>query len=175
MIRMLRVAAAFALATLFVPKSATAQGTTTYNLAAGWALPTGDFSDFNEYGFSLIGGLGFAMPGSPVRFRAEGLYNQFNHPSPSNQSSRAGGFTGNALYDFSMGPGTPFTPYAIGGVGLYGTRFNDNAGTDWNVGWNIGGGVKFPLSGFSVYAEVRYHSVSSVDVSYVPIVFGVIF
>lgn len=172
MSRSFRIGAALALAALgFVPSLASAQ-TTTYNLAAGWSMPTGDFGDFNDAGFALIGGLGFAMPGSPIRFRAEGLYNQFNHKR-SDESSRAGGFTGNALYDFAMGPGTPFTPYAIGGIGLYGTRLFDEESTAWNVGWNIGGGIKFPLTGFSVYVEARYHSVN--DVNFAPIVFGVVF
>ncbi|MGH7618121.1 MAG: outer membrane protein [Gemmatimonadaceae bacterium] len=169
-------AAAPLLALMLVPAFARAQGSgPTYNFAAGWALPTGSFGDFNDSGFGLTAGITFPAPGSPIRLRAEAAYNQFNHSQPLDQSSRAGGFTGNAVYDFSMGPGAQFTPYAIGGVGFYGTRFSDNGATDWNFGWNLGGGVRFPLSGFSVYVEARYHSISSVDVSFAPIVFGVSF
>jgi opacity protein-like surface antigen len=177
MSRSLRVGATIALATLIaIPGLATGQGTvTTYNLAGGIALPTGSYGDFNESGFSLIGGLGLAMPGTPLRFRGEASYSQFNHKSPFNNSSRAGGFTGNAVYDFAMGPGAPVTPYAIGGIGFYGTRNFDNQDNVWNVGWNLGGGLRFPLTGFSVYVEARYHSVSSADVSFAPIVFGVSF
>jgi opacity protein-like surface antigen len=177
MSRSLNACAAFALAAaLLSPTVAHAQGNAnTFNLAGGWSVPTGSFGDFNSAGFALIGGLGFGATGSPIRIRAEAAYNQFNHPSPSNQSSRAGGFTGNAVYDFPMGPGAQFTPYGIGGIGFYGARFSDNGDTQWNVGWNLGGGVRFPLTGFSVYVEARYHSVSSVDVSFAPIVFGVVF
>jgi opacity protein-like surface antigen len=177
MSRSLHARVAFVLTALFFsPALARAQGAgTTYNLAGGWSLPTGSFGNFNDAGFALIGGLGFGAPGSPIRIRAEAAYNQFNHSSPSNESSRTGGFTGNAVYDFPMGPGAQFTPYGIGGLGFYGTRLFDNADTQWNIGWNIGGGVKFPLSGFSVYVEARYHSVSSVDVGFAPIVFGVVF
>src|SRR5262249_5372049 len=143
--------------------------------AAGFALPTGDYGDFNQGGFAFIGGLGISAPGTPIRFRAEAAYNQFNHKDPLDGSSRAGGFTGNAVYDFPMGPGSGFTPYAIGGVGMYGTRDFDDEDTQWNFGWNIGGGIRFPLTGFSVYVEARYHSVSSADVSLAPIVFGISF
>ena len=177
MSRSIRAGVLIALGALTLgPQAARAQKTpTTFNLAGGIGLPTGSFGDFNESGFSLIGGLGFAAPASPIRFRAEAAYNQFNHKSPSSQSSRAGGFTGNAVYDFAMAPGATFTPYAIGGIGLYGTRDFDNSDSQWNVGWNLGGGVRFPLTGFSVYVEARYHSVSSVAVSFAPIVFGVAF
>jgi opacity protein-like surface antigen len=177
MTRSLRAGALIALGTLIsLPHLATAQGTVaTYNLAGGIALPTGSYGDFNDSGFSLIGGIGMAMPGSPLRFRGEASYSQFNHKAPFDQSSRAGSFTGNAVYDFSMGPGTTFTPYAIGGIGFYGTRDFDNQDSQWNFGWNLGGGVRFPLTGFSVYVEARYHSVSNVDVHYAPIVFGVTF
>jgi opacity protein-like surface antigen len=178
MSRFIRAAALFTLGALIVgPRAASAQRTiTTYNLAAGGALPTGAFGDVHETGFALIGGLGFAMPASPIRFRAEASYNQFNHKEPfaDVSSSRAGGFTGNAIYDFPSGRGSP-TPYAIGGVGLYGTRDFDDADTQWNVGWNLGGGIRFPLTGFSVYVEARYHSVSSANVSFTPITFGVVF
>jgi hypothetical protein len=177
MSRSIRAGALLALAAILtVPRVATAQGTvTTYNLAGGVALPTGSFGEGNESGFSLIGGLGLTAPGSPLRFRAEAAYNQFNHKGPVGQSSRAGGFTGNAVYDLVLGPGASFTPYGIGGIGLYGTRDFDNAPTQWNAGWNIGGGIRFPLTGFSVYVESRYHSVSSAAVSFAPITFGVVF
>src|SRR5215471_3494638 len=164
MSRFIRAAALVMMGALILgPRAASAQGTVThFNLAAGGALPTGSYGDFNETGFALVGGLGFAMPASPLRFRAEASYNQFNHKSPFSESSRAGGFTGNAIYDFSSGRGSP-TPYAIGGVGLYGTRDFDDQDTAWNIGWNLGGGIRFPLTGFSVYVEARYHSISSAD------------
>jgi opacity protein-like surface antigen len=176
MSRSIRAVALLTLSALIIgPRAASAQRTiTTYNLAAGGALPTGSYGDFNETGFALAGGLGLAMPASPIRFRVEAAYNQFNHKSPFNESSRAGGFTGNAIYDFSSGRGSP-TPYAIGGIGLYGTRNFDDQNTAWNAGWNLGGGIRFPLTGFSVYVEARYHSISSADVSFAPITFGIVF
>lgn len=176
MTRLTRAGAVLAVAVLAsLPSAASAQAGNTFNIAAGYSLPTGDFSDFNDAGFSLNGGLGFGAAGTPIRFRAEAFYNQFNHKAPSNQTSRAGGFTGNAVYDFAVSRGTPFTPYAIGGVGMYGTRLFAGEDSQWNFGWNLGGGLRFPLTGFSVYIEARYNSISNVDVAFAPIVFGVTF
>jgi len=159
------------------PRHAAAQGAhSTFNFAGGWALPTGDYGDLNQSGFALVGGLGVSAPGTPLRFRAEAAYNQFNHKDTfGTGSSRAGGFTGNAIYDLPVSRGSGFAPYAIGGIGLYGTREFDDENTAWNAGWNLGGGIRFPLTGFSVYVEARYHSVSSADVTLAPIVFGVQF
>jgi opacity protein-like surface antigen len=178
--RSIRAGALIALVSLTIgPRRAAAQAAhSTFNFAGGWAVPTGDYGTLNQSGFALIGGLGINAPGSPIRFRAEASYNQFNHKDsvdPFGGSSRAGGFTGNAIYDFPMSRGSGFTPYAIGGIGLYGTRDFDDEETAWNVGWNLGGGIRFPLTGFSVYVEARYHSISAADVAIAPIVFGVQF
>jgi len=179
MLRSIRAGVAIALVFLTIgPHHAAAQGArSTFNFAAGWAVPTGDFGSFNQSGFALVGGLGISAAGSPIRFRGEASYNQFNHKDtdPFGGSSRAGGFTGNAIFDFPVSRGSGFTPYAIGGIGLYGTKQDDFENTAWDVGWNLGGGIRFPLTGFSVYVEARYHSVSNADVSLAPIVFGVQF
>ena len=45
----------------------------------------------------------------------------------------------------------------------------------YNFGYNVGGGVRFALSGFSAYVEARYHSISNANVSFVPLVFGLQF
>jgi len=176
MTRLTRAGAVLAVAVLAsLPSAASAQAGNTFNVAAGYSLPTGTFSTFNDGGFSLTGGLGFGAAGTPIRFRAEAFYNQFNHKSPNNETSRAGGFTGNAIFDFPVSRGTPFTPYAIGGVGMYGTRIANELDSEWNVGWNVGGGLRFPLTGFSVYIEGRYNSVSNTNVAFAPFVFGVTF
>ena len=145
---------------LLVAQSATitlGAQTTTFNLAGGLAIPTGDFGDFHESGYTLIAGIGLTQRASPIAFRAEGIYNEFNRKSSvlGNGNSRAGGITGNATYDFRLASGA-FTPYVIGGIGFFSTRFG-GGDSDTNVGWNVGGGLRFPLSGFSAYFEARYH------------------
>lgn len=157
-----------------------AQGATTatFNAFAGLSLATGNFGDRNDAGYAVGLGFGFRQGLSPLAFRAEGIYDEFNQNSPGTSKSHASAITGNAIYEFLMGPTNAFVPYAIGGIGYYNSREPSplfDIESESNFGWNLGGGVRFPLSGFSVYAEARYHSVSNSGVQFAPIVFGVSF
>jgi opacity protein-like surface antigen len=147
-----------------------------FNLAAGVTLPTGQFGDRNDVGYHLTGGVGVKQPGALLGFRAEGMYNGFNE-KVTNDNSHAGVITVNATYDLSTNSRTKTSSlYAIGGAGYYSTRepfFSSESTTD--IGWNIGGGFEFALTGFSAYVEARYHYVSNTDVRFVPITFGVVF
>jgi opacity protein-like surface antigen len=122
--------------------------------------------------------MGLRQPGSPISFRAEGVYTAYNQKFSDNTKTSAGGITGNALYTISVSPGTPVTPYIIGGIGYYNTRVDvrsSEVASEWDIGWNLGGGLRFPLSGFSAYIEARYNKVSNADVAFTPIVFGLAF
>ena len=161
---------------LAAPGTASAQSTTTFNLGGGLSLANGDFGDRNDAGYSLIVGIGMRQSGSPFGLRAEGIYTEYDQKFLGGKA-RAGGILGSATYDFAVGF-PAFVPYAIGGIGFYSTRepvsgFDTESET--NVGWNLGGGVRIPLSGFSAYFEGRYHSVSNAGVAFAPIVFGVRF
>jgi opacity protein-like surface antigen len=77
--------------------------------------------------------------------------------------------------------GTSFSPYAIGGAGLYRPN-SDFAGggstqSENHFGWNVGGGVKIPLSGFKTFIEARYNrvNINGGSLSFVPLTFGVMF
>ena len=177
--RLLNTAAALSLVCLFArPTTAHAQQTITHiNGAAGLAVGTGSFGDRNDAGYSLLIGLGIGQPTSALSFRAEGMYNQFDEKF-ARETSHATSLTGNLVYELAGGRAAEFVPYVIGGVGIYSTREPDGpleTDSRTNVGWNVGGGVRFPLSGFSVYTEARYHSVGNVDIQMAPIVFGVVF
>lgn len=180
MTRLLRPCSALSLLLILsASNAARAQGptTTTFNAFGGLSATTGQFGDRNDAGYSL--GLGFGMRQglSPLAFRAEAAYNEFSQKFAGDKA-HATGFTANAIYEFLTGPTNAFVPYAIGGIGYYSTREPDplfNGESQSNIGWNLGGGVRFPLSGFSVYAEARYHSISNAGVQFAPIVFGVVF
>jgi len=148
-----------------------------YNIAAGLSLANGDFGDRNDAGYALIVGLGFTQRASPFSARAEGIYTEYNSKFRDSDNSHAGGITANAVYDFKSSPNAPITLYGIGGVGVYSVKEESVFGNDseTGVGWNLGGGFRFPLTGFSAYVEVRYHSVSSANASFTPIVFGLRF
>jgi len=165
------------LAALAAPTQAHAQSSLTFNLAAGLALPNGSFGDAHDAGYALIAGMGLRQPGSPISFRAEGVYTAYNQKSFDGVKTSVGGITGNGIYAFSN-PATTVTPYIIGGIGEYNTRVevrNSEAASEWDFGWNVGGGLRFPLSGFSAYVEARYHKVSNADLGFTPIVFGLAF
>ena len=75
-----------------------------------------------------------------------------------------------------------FSPYAIGGAGLYRPSADFGGGASTSAqnkfGWNIGGGVNLPFtSSFKTFIEARYHSVNMVNgtFSFVPITFGILF
>lgn len=169
------------LATLAATNAAIAQGPATFtaNGFAGLSLATGSFGDRNDAGYAVGLGVGVRQGLSPLAFRAEGMYNEFQQNSNNGGGkSHASAITANAIYELLTTSSSAFVPYAIGGVGYYSTRephpFFDIE-SEQNFGWNLGGGVRFPLSGFSVYAEARYHSVSNAGVQFAPIVFGVTF
>jgi hypothetical protein len=180
--RLLRAyGALFLFLALASSSAALAQGggasTATFNGFAGLSAVTGSFGDRNDAGYSAGLGIGIRQGLSPLAFRAEGIYNEYSQKFAGSKA-HATGLTANAIYEFLTGPTAGFVPYAIGGIGYYTTREPDpffNVSSESNVGWNLGGGVRFPLSGFSVYAEARYHSVSNADVQFAPIVFGVVF
>jgi len=140
----------------------------SFNIAAGASIPTGNLGDVSDVGYNLTVGLGTHMLGSPLGFRAEGMYNEWGI-SNTNLKVHTGAITANATYDLGTAS-TTGNFYGIGGLGYY---FSGNSANDF--GWNIGGGFKFPLSGFDAYVEARYHDVSNQNRSFVPIVFGLKF
>jgi hypothetical protein len=177
MSRLLRSSALIALF-LCAPALVSAQlGTSVhYNLAAGASIATSSFGDNNNTGYNLMVGIGMTPPASPLGFRVEGIYNEFGDKFSSDKA-HAGGITGNAIYNLLQPSRTQNnTLYVIGGVGYYSTRepFID-VESQSNIGYNIGAGFKFPLSGFSAYIEARYHTVSNTNVTFVPISFGLMF
>jgi opacity protein-like surface antigen len=172
----MRIASALAfVAAVSLPATTRAQSA-NFSLAGGFSLANGDFGRRNDAGYSIGVGIGMTQAGSPLSFRADGIYNEFTSHF-NEEKSQAGGIIASALYDFVMKDAS-FVPYAIGGVGLYSTKepslFNDQSQT--NVGWSLGAGIRFPLTGFSAYIESRYHSVSSSPgVAFAPVVFGLRF
>jgi hypothetical protein len=153
------------------PTAAVAQaGATHFNVALGAAFPVSDYGRFRDMGYNVTVGAGMRQPASALGFRVEGTYNEFGIKNLSSKS-HAGGVIGNLTFDLGSATtsGTGNNLYAIGGVGYYGT------GSDWNIGYNLGGGFRFPLTGFSAYLEARYHAVSSVEAKFVPVVFGLVF
>lgn len=175
-----------ALAPALAPASAPAQvaNRTHFNIAAGAAIPTSDFGNAVDVGFNLTAGFDIAQRGSPLGLRFEGMFDQFN---VSNQHSftfnnvtnqiRVWGAAANGIYDIPLSAvAAGNTLYAIGGVGFANTSATlDQGSGQTNLAWNVGGGFRFPLTGFSAYVEARYYSINSTSVTFAPIAFGLVF
>lgn len=168
----------------------------TFGISGGAAVPTGDLSNGTRVGLSgvntgynLTGSLAFALPLIPFGIRADAAYNQFGtkhlaFPTSANGSSynadvRVLGFTANLVFPLPL-QATVLRPYLIGGLGAYNVRtspFGVGSSTQTNFGFNLGGGVTIPLSGFNTFIEARYHHANQDlgSVSFVPITVGVMF
>jgi hypothetical protein len=161
-------------ALVVAPTVAMAQNPFHFNIAAGAAIPTGDFGDAANVGYNLTAGIGMRPALSPVGFRVEGKYSSFGFENCNGcDNATVKGADANLIYDFMPVTKTVgVSLYGIGGLGGFATGDGDT-----HLGWNIGAGLRLPLTGFSGYLEARYHQVqgNGGHVGYIPIVFGLSF
>jgi opacity protein-like surface antigen len=167
--------------------TARAQGYNPFQIGAsgGVAFPTGDFGAATNTGYNIAVGVGYKPQLLPISVRLEAAYNQFGL-NTGGASINIPAFTGNVIYELPLG--MSFTPYAIGGVGLYRPSAGFTGGGSTNAendfGWNIGGGIKIPLSSsFETFIEARYNSLNisggaqngGGTASFIPLTVGVMF
>ena len=183
--RTLVAAVAFA-ATLTIPAVAHAQMASPikFGVSAGLSLPTGDDKDVVSSGYNVNGHLGFQAPLLPVGLRADVMYNKFGEKNNDGVDLSILGGSLNGIINLGMAP--MVSPYIIGGVGVYRSKasvkgFGSDSKTDFGI--NGGAGLRFGLSGFSTFAEARYHYVftkdsnvqGSTNSAIIPISFGIMF
>ncbi|HKC79814.1 MAG TPA: hypothetical protein VKB91_01380 [Gemmatimonadaceae bacterium] len=149
-------------------------------VALGAALPTSDLSDVVNTGYNGTVTVGFNPAMIPLGIRVDGAYNQFAiKDAIGNGNVHFASVTGNLVYQI---PGATVSPYAIGGAGWYRAAVNITgfgSGSENHFGWNLGGGIKLPLSGFDTFIEARYNQVQMSNgdptLKFVPITFGIMF
>ena len=146
-------------------------------VAAGAAVPISDLSNFTNTGYNGTLILGINAPALPFNFRIDAAYNDFGN-NDNNGSLHTTSLTGNIVFPLPIAASVH--PYLIGGLGLYNTGDSDQRGnyssSSTNFGFNAGGGVAIPLSGFNAFIEARYNRISAGQgIQFVPIVFGVTF
>lgn len=174
-----------------------------FGIAAGATVPTGSTGDLHGTGWHVQGLVDWMSPVAPIGFRGDVGFTSLGGKqiSAGSMSIRADDLhmwagTADAVWMFHPAAGTSvMTPYALGGVGLYhsssGRSVTTTIGTtqtqddsSWNFGLNFGGGVMFDLSGFSTFAEARFHNVfnaarngqgEKTSAHFIPITFGVRF
>jgi hypothetical protein len=161
-------------------------------LAAGAAVPTGDFGDLYDTGFNVTGSLGWQRPLAPLGVRLDLSYSRFGG------TTVAGGpgvtielddvTEWAALLDakFQLPFGTPDLSqpvhrrsglYLIGGVGAHNFRDMSGGNDETNFGVNGGAGFQFGWGMSTLFIEGRYVSVFADpdNINHFPIVIGVTF
>jgi len=156
--------------------------TVRIGVAAGLSMPMGDFGDGTDMGFNVTGTVDAQPAALPVGVRVDLMYNRYGLSDVGGNASVIAGIL-NALLSF--GTQTSAQPYVIGGVGVYRVGFDVDGGANDSktaFGLGVGGGVRFPLSGFDTYVEARYHNAFTDDedkgfknTTFLPIVFGLRF
>jgi hypothetical protein len=179
--RVLVTAGALLLAAASLGAQATEQPSgrpVTIGGALGATLPTGDFGEFADVGYHLGGLVEYSQATWPFTLRAEATYHR-NGLSDVDGNASILSFVPNIVIPFGDAAATA-RPYIIGGVGLYRAKIDaDELGSDTEtkIGFNVGGGFRFPLSGFTTFVEARFHTVRTSDNStnFIPLSFGFTF
>jgi opacity protein-like surface antigen len=127
-------------------------------------------------GYNVTAGLGIKPPLAPIGLRLEGALNQMDWKNTSSGSTRL--LAGIANVTLS-GPALPMG-YLIGGVGMYNASASDvtpKPPSETKVGFNVGAGINFPLTGIGTFLEARLHYIKTEGSSFkiVPITFGIKF
>lgn len=173
--RILETGAGLLVAFAVASTPAEAQRRTSVGLAAGASVPVGDLGDATSTGFHVLGTLSVSGTAStPLGFRIDGMYNSLSGKS-SGPDVDVWTVNGNLVYAFPGG--LTATPYLIAGAGWYNSKADGADEGSNDLGINGGIGARFALSGFSTFAEVRFHNVFSDPNSaqLIPITFGILF
>jgi len=169
--RLMSRVAAVAVAALVAAPSLHAQA--SFSVAAGAALPIGSTADAVKTGYNVTAAVGIKPPIAPIGLRFDGMLNGFDSKASGGPSVRVMGVSANlTLSSATMIP----MGYLIGGVGMYNSKA-EGFDAENDFGFNIGAGIKFPLTGFSTFLEARLHIVNSEGEStkFVPLTFGITF
>jgi opacity protein-like surface antigen len=158
--------AALALGALVFAPGAEAQ--TRLGLAAGLAVPTGDFGDLAQSGFNVEGNVEFKPETMPFGIRADVFYNRFGIDEDATGVSgnfRSFGAALNAIFQMA---GISATPYLVVGPAIHniGGDVDDSSveiESETKFAAQGGVGVKFPLSGITSRVEARYVTIFTDD------------
>ncbi len=159
--------------------AAQAQNPMSFGIAAGASIPTGDVGDFVKTGFHGMATVGVSPAMVPFGLRIDGMYNSLEGKDLAEGTKlRILGLTANGVW---QRPGMVASPYLIGGIGYYNTELDvEDADSESNFGLNVGIGMKFNLSGFGTFAEIRYHNIFDGEddfgnTAFIPLTFGIMF
>jgi len=153
-------AVALALVAVFclsLPDQVSAQGVW---VGGGVTVPTGDYGDYHNIGFTTVAGVGFPVGPKGLEIFAEGYYGQNSVDADdaySGEKTSPYGIMGGASYD--LNPEADAGLYVFGQAGLMVHRWSaDNYESETDNGFAFGGGAGygFPIGGFEGFVEGRY-------------------
>jgi opacity protein-like surface antigen len=152
-------------------------------LSGGASIPTGDLSDGFNTGYNIGGHVALGTPSLPISFRGDVNYDNFGAKQSDNANAHVWSYTANAVYEVPTMTG--IRPYVIGGIGGFTPGFSSSSGnttftatSGTKFGFDVGGGLTIPLSGFNAFVEARYNHFNNDgggSTSFVPITFGIMF
>ena len=181
-------AALTSLSLVFVAAAAPAQGQFTFGLAGGATIPSGSLDDRQNLGFNGLATVQLGVPAFPFQLRADLQYNSFGgkrfsdalNQTINGNDTRVISGTLNGVFSPLAGP---VKPYLIGGVGYYDTQLTGTDATR-KLGYNYGAGVKFGLTGASIFVEARMHQIpdatfgvggNRTTARFIPVTVGIMF
>jgi len=138
-----------------------------FGLLGGATTPLSTLSDVAKTGWHAGALLDLGLPLVPLGFRIDGEWHQFGTKQLADGSSskqRVISGTLDAVYNLGAAP--IVKPYLIAGVGLYNVHstvdvpiVGEATNTQTKFGVNAGLGLRVQLTGFSTFAEARWHDV----------------
>jgi opacity protein-like surface antigen len=137
------------------------------SLAGGPSFPLGSDNHL-EMGYHAQLGAELGVPLLPFGVRVDGAFNRFNEDH-GHYDVLAG--TANAILRVPM---IGFSPYLIGGVGMYGAKDEAHGNErETNFGFNVGAGANFALPGLGIFVEARLHNPTGGEqIRFVPVSLG---
>lgn len=168
--RLVGIAAMAALPAIAQAQSTTTSRPVSFGVSGGASIPTGDFGDASDVGYTL-GGHVLLAPASlqMLAFRGDVTFDSWKTKSTiGDGSTRALGVMGNVI--LKPGSAMSIKPYAIGGLGLVNSKSKGSVTSggvtvtvegksNSDLGAQIGGGLEFQLSGFTTFIEAKYMTV----------------
>ncbi len=122
-----------------------------YGVTAGIALPLGRLSDDHAAGYLVGGVIEYAVSGQPYSLRGEALFQRFALKSDRTTGRDVNLLSLGSTIVYRLQAATAQT-FVAGGIAIYNAT---QEGT--RPGFNVGGGVEIPLTGFSAVADLRLH------------------
>ena len=158
---------------LVPPGDADAQA--RFSVAGGISAPMSDLGDVADLGYIVAAGINVGGSWLPIGARVEGSLNSFGLKDLPDDV-RILNATANAVVNLGQ---QRESPYLIGGLGLYNSKFG-RADSENSVGVNLGGGLRFVIGELNTFFEARYHAMlgdadAGANLQYVPITVGVMF